>query len=562
MHMPKLDQPKSTPIPAQNIKNAAISGCHEPCTYESIKLPTSIPQREMLLIWIIHASQGFQTTMLFPMLVFMVERYGLDGGNEQSIGKYAGILASLFPFAQFCTSWMWGAVSDRTGRKPWLAFGNLVSAVSSLLLGLCKNYTAACAVRFLGGLFNGTVTITKSMLGELCDESNQAKGFGVLSLAWGIGSISGSVITGWLAQPCHQYHINHCPPFLQQYPFFLPCTVATTFSIAAIFASWSLKETNTRKLMYQQVPCQNTGREDVLPSQVKIVNNPQFRKEKLEDCFDIKEVADESSVIGMESQSTMNLFAKANGVEMEGPEESDKFLSIALDDTKGEQPCLKRRDQWILLDRNVLLTTFCYSMTGLIFIITDELFPIFGAASTNVGGLGFSSFTLGLILGEGGVVLFLYTLLLYPIVARNICTLNYFRYGLVLSVPLWILFPLSTILSGVPQLQYILLLAAMATRSVIVCNTFTGIMIIVSNSATPSSVGAVTGLSHSCCSFFRAIGPALGGMIWSYATKCKFPFHQFLAWLFVAALSLFTFGLSFMLPPSLNLPKSTHLENM
>ncbi|KAJ7523035.1 hypothetical protein O6H91_18G035400 [Diphasiastrum complanatum] len=558
MHMLKLESQESSLIPANDIKNAAIRACqYEPCTYESIKLPTAIPQREMLLIWIIHASQGFQTTMLFPLLVFMVEQFGMAGGSQQSIGQYAGILASLFPLAQFGTSWMWGAVSDRTGRKPWLAFGNIVSAVFALLLGLCKNYTAACTVRFLGGLFNGTTTITKSILGELCDESNQAKGFGMLNLAWGIGSVTGPVISGLLAQPCLQYGINHCPPFLQQYPFFLPCSVATAFSIAAVFASWSLKETNTQKLMYQQVACQNMELQDVIPSQDKIVYSLQPPEVKLENYYKVeKEIA--GYVTDMESQSAMNFFA--NGVEQKDPKESEKLVSVALDDAKGGQACISKKDRSILLDRNVLLSSFCYSMIGLIFIITDELFPIFGAASTSVGGLGLSSSALGLILGEGGVVLFLYTLLLYPIVARNIGPLNCFRYGVILSVPLWILFPLSTILPSFPQLQWALLLAAMAARSVTACTTFTGVLILVSNSATPRSMGAVTGLSHSFCSFFRAIGPALGGMIWSYASKCAFPLHQFLAWLFVIVLSFCTFGLSFLLPPSLNRPKKSHLD--
>lgn len=187
--------------------------------------------------------------------------------------------------------------------------------------------------------------------------------------------------------------------------------------------------------------------------------------------------------------------------------------------------------------------------------LSDELFPIFGAASTSIGGLGFSSSSLGLILGEGGIVLFLYTLCAYPAVARWLGPLRGFRLGILSAAPLWIVFPATSLLADVPKLQWAILYLAMAARSMIACTCFTGVLILVSNSASASNMGAVTGLSHSLCSFFRAIGPACGGMVWSLAARHTFRFHQFLAWQFVTVLTLFTFSLSFLLPSSLTMPK-------
>lgn len=189
------------------------------------------------------------------------------------------------------------------------------------------------------------------------------------------------------------------------------------------------------------------------------------------------------------------------------------------------------------------------------FCFADELFPIFGAASVSVGGLGFSSSALGLILGEGGVILCVYTLLFYPKLARRLGPLKCFRVGMLSTIPLWICFPVSSLLVGAPILQWCLLLACMTVRSIAACSTFTGVLILVSNSASPENMGAVTGLSHSFCSFFRAVGPALGGLVWSYASGKHFFLHQFLAWVFVAFLSTLTYSLSFYLPPTLTKPK-------
>lgn len=177
-----------------------------------------------------------------------------------------------------------------------------------------------------------------------------------------------------------------------------------------------------------------------------------------------------------------------------------------------------------------------------------------------MGGLGFSSSALGLILGEGGVILCLYTLLLYPKIARRLGPLKCFRVGILSTIPLWICFPVSSLLNSTPWLQWCLLLECMAVRSIAACTTFTGVLILVSNSASPENMGAVIGLSHSFCSFFRAIGPAIGGLVWSYASGKHFFLHQFLAWGFVVLLSTLTFGLSFYLPPTLTQPKRLALQ--
>ena len=53
----------------------------------------------------------------------------------------------------------------------WLVFGNLVTMVTAVALGLCRNYWAACAVRLANGLLNCTLLITKACLAESCDRS-------------------------------------------------------------------------------------------------------------------------------------------------------------------------------------------------------------------------------------------------------------------------------------------------------------------------------------------------------------------------------------------------------
>jgi hypothetical protein len=73
-----------------------------------------------------------------------------------------------------------------------------------------------------------------------------------LNLAWGIGSVTGPVVSGLLAQPCIQYKLPKCPTLLANYPFLLPCLGAAVFSVASIIASVSLTETNPRFVRVQK----------------------------------------------------------------------------------------------------------------------------------------------------------------------------------------------------------------------------------------------------------------------------------------------------------------------
>ena len=64
--------------------------------------------------------------------------------------------AAAFSAAQFCSSFPWGRLSDRIGRKPMILMSNLSSCLSVIGFGLSTNYTAAILFRLAGGFFNCT----------------------------------------------------------------------------------------------------------------------------------------------------------------------------------------------------------------------------------------------------------------------------------------------------------------------------------------------------------------------------------------------------------------------
>ena len=66
------------------------------------------------------------------------------------------VQAACFCAAQFFSSYPWGWLSDRVGRKPLLLMSNLSSCISVLGFGLSTSFPQAAICRILGGFFNCT----------------------------------------------------------------------------------------------------------------------------------------------------------------------------------------------------------------------------------------------------------------------------------------------------------------------------------------------------------------------------------------------------------------------
>ena len=84
--------------------------------------------------------------------------------------------ASAFSTAQFTTSYLWGLLTDKFGRKPIVVIANAVMGLATLCLGLAPSYPFAVAARAIGGAANGSGVAIKTMLAESCDATTQAKG--------------------------------------------------------------------------------------------------------------------------------------------------------------------------------------------------------------------------------------------------------------------------------------------------------------------------------------------------------------------------------------------------
>lgn len=76
-----------------------------------------------------------------------------------------------------------------------------VSGVIMLIFGFSSSVLMCGICRFFHGLFNGNILVAKTMMADITDKSNQAKGFSFLSLCSGIGFLIGPALGGMLYDP-------------------------------------------------------------------------------------------------------------------------------------------------------------------------------------------------------------------------------------------------------------------------------------------------------------------------------------------------------------------------
>ena len=97
-------------------------------------------------------------------------------------------------------------LSDQYGRKPIVLYGILATIPATLVFGFSKSFACALIARTVAGLFNGNVSVIRTMVADsVVERTYQAKAFSVMPFIGNAGSILGPVIGGASALPFGSY---------------------------------------------------------------------------------------------------------------------------------------------------------------------------------------------------------------------------------------------------------------------------------------------------------------------------------------------------------------------
>ncbi|KAH7066330.1 major facilitator superfamily domain-containing protein [Paraphoma chrysanthemicola] len=463
-----------------------------------------LPVKQLVILSICRFAEPIALTSVWPYVPEMMESFGVP---ENDIARWAGVASAIFSLSQAFTGLLWGAASDKYGRKPIILLGLFNTMWTMVLWGFSTSLPMALAARALQGLGNGNVGILRTTVAELCPwKELQPRAFSIMPLVYTVGAIIGPTFGGAMSNPLG---IDPRKPrgsaFLARFPYILPNLAAAVFFTVGIIVGWLfLKETLESKKHHQDLGLR-TGTK--ITAFVRKTFGIQKKNKSLYD--------EREPLLGQ--RKVFN----DDQVETEGP------LGVANEIVKKDAP--KIRD---VLTYQTTLNLVVYTLLALYTLAYDQLLPVFmhhppqSLDDPNVklplkfaGGFGIDSRRIGAIFTFFAVSSTIWQFLLFPPIARYLGVLRCLRIAFLIFPFVYFVTPFVSLIPD-PWTKQVVMVVLLMIRGVGGTFAFPTSTIMLTNSASSLRVlGTVNGLATSVSAVGRAAGPAVGGGLFSWGVK-------------------------------------------
>nr|XP_016442352.1 PREDICTED: protein ZINC INDUCED FACILITATOR-LIKE 1-like isoform X1 [Nicotiana tabacum] len=194
--------------------------------------------------------------------------------------------------------------------------------------------------------------------------------------------------------------------------------------------------------------------------------------------------------------------------------DSYEALEAASDTKEGNESTPKENlfKNWPLMSSIIL-----YCVFSLHDMAYTEIFSLWAVSPRKFGGLSYSTADVGEVLSISGFGLLVFQLTLYPLVERYVGPVVIARVAGVLSIPLLTSYPYIAMLSGIALSVAINFASVM--KNALSISIITGLFILQNKAVNQRQRGAANGIAMTAMSIFKALGPAGGGALFSWAQK-------------------------------------------
>ena len=121
---------------------------------------------------------------------------GMEGGHWGIMVLFGGALGSLYSLLQFAGAPLFGAISDRIGRRPVVIFSLVGILLSYVLWFFAGSFGLLVVARLLGGIMSANISTATAVVADITTEANRSKGMALIGIAFGLGFVLGPAIGG------------------------------------------------------------------------------------------------------------------------------------------------------------------------------------------------------------------------------------------------------------------------------------------------------------------------------------------------------------------------------
>lgn len=154
-------------------------------------------RRNLVAIWFAELVAIVGFSVVIPLLPLYVRELGVQG--ERAVRIWAGVVFSGQAVTMAVFGPIWGALSDRYGRKVMVERAMFSGALVIGLMGLVHNVQHLALLRVLQGALTGTVTAANALVATTAPRERVGYAMGMLQMAIYVGASAGPLLGGLVA---------------------------------------------------------------------------------------------------------------------------------------------------------------------------------------------------------------------------------------------------------------------------------------------------------------------------------------------------------------------------
>jgi multidrug resistance protein len=150
-------------------------------------------RKSMVVLFMAIFLVGVGFSIIIPVLPYYAESLGANAFQ-------LGMLITVYAICQFIFAPIWGAYSDRVGRRPVLLFGILGFSITFTMFGFATQLWMLYLIRIVGGILScATMPTAMAYIGDTTSQEKRGSAMGMIGAAMGMGMIFGPAIGGVLS---------------------------------------------------------------------------------------------------------------------------------------------------------------------------------------------------------------------------------------------------------------------------------------------------------------------------------------------------------------------------